>query len=482
MDPIYTAGGSGSGDMASNILGKLGKRGIFGGKIFKNISKVFGGKNTFMGRQMRNLASMSLKRSSMTNQLVKNSKFLSKVFPKMSTLNSKLPQAMAQQIGKTLQVDKLGNVTKMANPLKTASTASKAPGFFSKAKNLIPKSATSALSKAGTVATKALKVLGPVGVAADLIVGGATGYSQSQMSAEEQKAAGVKENIGAGEATLQGVLTGGAQKGSMFSESLGIEKGGAGDEALGIAGAAGRGALAGAAIGSFIPVIGTAIGGVVGGAIGGISETFKVFSDPNSSLRKWTSDLASDVGEFATNSMETLGGWASSAGETLSGWASSAGETIGGWASSAGEGISSFFSSAYDGVTSLASGAADLASEAGSYVADTLSSVGSSIANSSVGQAVGGAVDYVADSWVNPANWFAEGGIVTKPMIGGIGEAGPEAIIPLSQAGDMLGGNSNSETNKLLKELISEVRKGGDVYLDGSKVGYALALQSSKMG
>jgi len=482
MDPIYTAGGSGSGDMASNILGKLGKRGIFGGKIFKNISKVFGGKNTFMGRQMRNLASMSLKRSSMTNQLVKNSKFLSKVFPKMSTLNSKLPQAMAQQIGKTLQVDKLGNVTKMANPLKTASTASKAPGFFSKAKNLIPKSATSALSKAGTVATKALKVLGPVGVAADLIVGGATGYSQSQMSAEEQKAAGVKENIGAGEATLQGVLTGGAQKGSMFSESLGIEKGGAGDEALGIAGAAGRGALAGAAIGSFIPVIGTAIGGVVGGAIGGISETFKVFSDPNSSLRKWTSDLASDVGEFATNSMETLGGWASSAGETLSGWASSAGETIGGWASSAGEGISSFFSSAYDGVTSLASGAADLASEAGSYVADTLSSVGSSIANSSVGQAVGGAVDYVADSWVNPANWFAEGGIVTKPMIGGIGEAGPEAIIPLSQAGDMLGGNSNSETNKLLKELIYEVRKGGDVYLDGSKVGYALALQSSKMG
>ena len=88
----------------------------------------------------------------------------------------------------------------------------------------------------------------------------------------------------------------------------------------------------------------------------------------------------------------------------------------------------------------------------------------------------------VAESSWNPVNWFAEGGIVTKPMIGGIGEAGPEAIIPLSQAGDMLGGNSNSETNKLLKELISEVRKGGDVYLDGSKVGYALALQSSKMG
>ena len=523
--------GGGGGDMMSNVLGQLGKRGVFGGKIFKNISKVFGGKNTFMGRQMRNLASMSLKRSSMTNQLVKNSKFLSKVFPKMSTLNSKLPQQMAQQIGKTLQVDKLGNVTKMANPLKTASTASKAPGFFSKATNLIPKSATSALSKAGTVATKALKVLGPVGVAADLVLGGASGYSQSQMSAEEQKAAGVEEGISATKATTLGVLTGGAEKGSMFSESLGIEKGSAGDEAMGIAGAAGRGALTGAALGSFIPIIGTGIGAAVGGAIGGISETFKVFSDPDSSLRKWTSNAIDDVGnfakkaggkiydfaagglkaytgfykkagtkflDFASSSAETLGGWASSAGEKISGWASSAGETISGWASSAGEtmsgwassamdtmsgwassageGISSFFSNVSDGVSSLASGAADLASEAGAYLSD----VGSSIANSSVGKAVSSTYDSVMESDYNPINWFAEGGVVTKPMIGGVGEAGPEAIIPLSQAGDMLGGNG--EVTKLLKELISEVRKGGNVYLDGNKVGYALALQSSKMG
>jgi hypothetical protein len=493
MDPIYTVGGSGSGDMASNILGKLGKRGIFGGKIFKNISKVFGGKNTFMGRQMRNLSSMFLKRSSMTNQLVKNSNFLSKIFPKMSTLNSKLPQAMAQQIGKTLQVDKLGNVTKMANPLKTASTASKAPGFFSKAKNLIPKSATSALSKAGTVATKALKVLGPVGVAADLVLGGASGYSQSQMSAEEQKAAGVEEGISATKATTLGVLTGGAEKGSMFSESLGIEKGSAGDEAMGIAGAAGRGALTGAAIGSFIPVIGTAIGGVVGGAIGGISETFKVFSDPNSSLRKWTSDLASDVGEFATNSMETLGGWASSAGETLSGWASSAGETLSGWGSSAIESVTSFATDSFNSVKSLASGAKDVATSAYNYVKD--SSIGKGIA--SVGSAISDAASYL-----NPFSYFANGGIagggfrafanggtVSKPTVGMVGEGRyNEAIIPLpdgkSVPVQMNGGGSggNSEITSLLKELISEVKKGGNVYLDGSKVGYALALQSSKMG
>jgi len=34
---------------------------------------------------------------------------------------------------------------------------------------------------------------------------------------------------------------------------------------------------------------------------------------------------------------------------------------------------------------------------------------------------------------------FAEGGIVTKPTLGMVGEAGPEAIIPLSKMGDMGG-------------------------------------------
>ena len=35
---------------------------------------------------------------------------------------------------------------------------------------------------------------------------------------------------------------------------------------------------------------------------------------------------------------------------------------------------------------------------------------------------------------------FANGGIVTKPTLGLVGEAGPEAIIPLSQMGNMSGG------------------------------------------
>jgi hypothetical protein len=40
---------------------------------------------------------------------------------------------------------------------------------------------------------------------------------------------------------------------------------------------------------------------------------------------------------------------------------------------------------------------------------------------------------------------------------------------------------NNEEVSLLLKELITTVKEGGDVYLDGTKVGYTLALQSSKM-
>ena len=44
------------------------------------------------------------------------------------------------------------------------------------------------------------------------------------------------------------------------------------------------------------------------------------------------------------------------------------------------------------------------------------------------------------------------------------------------------GGGNNGEVVALLKELISEVRKGGDVFMDGNKVGKSLALVTSRMG
>ena len=80
---------------------------------------------------------------------------------------------------------------------------------------------------------------------------------------------------------------------------------------------------------------------------------------------------------------------------------------------------------------------------------------------------------------------LAEGGIVTVPTTALIGEGGePEAVIPLSKASSMGFGGSDEikQTNALLKELISAVKQGGDVYIDGAKAGRSLALATSRMG
>jgi hypothetical protein len=44
------------------------------------------------------------------------------------------------------------------------------------------------------------------------------------------------------------------------------------------------------------------------------------------------------------------------------------------------------------------------------------------------------------------------------------------------------GGGSMEETNTLLRQLIAAVNSGGDVFLDGNKVGQSLALSTSNMG
>lgn len=135
------------------------------------------------------------------------------------------------------------------------------------------------LAKAGSAGAKGLSIVGKAAGPIGLLAGGLVGA----MEAEE---AGFKGTGGMAAATTFGVLTGGAKRGSMLSETVGIEKGSAGDDLMGIAGAGAYGAAAGAAIGSVVPVIGTAVGAVAGGLIGVGAETIKVFTDENSKLRQ----------------------------------------------------------------------------------------------------------------------------------------------------------------------------------------------------
>jgi len=64
---------------------------------------------------------------------------------------------------------------------------------------------------------------------------------------------------------------------------------------------------------------------------------------------------------------------------------------------------------------------------------------------------------------------MAIGGIVNKPTKALVGEAGPEAVIPLDKF------------YAKLDELIAVVKQGGDVYLDATKVGTAMAVSTYKV-
>lgn len=64
---------------------------------------------------------------------------------------------------------------------------------------------------------------------------------------------------------------------------------------------------------------------------------------------------------------------------------------------------------------------------------------------------------------------MATGGIVNRATNAIVGEAGPEAVIPLN------------EFYRKFDELISVVKEGGDVYLDSTKMGRAMAVSSYKL-
>jgi len=294
---------------------------------------------------------------------------------------------------------------------------------------------TGMLGKAGSVLAKGAKVLGPLGALADIGIGAYSGAQAGSMSKEEQKAAGIRQGMGSVAGGTFGALTGGAEKGSMLSEYVGIEKGSGVDEAMGVAGSAGRGALAGAAIGSVVPVVGTAIGAAVGAIVGAGAESVKLLSDPDSQFRKTISGWGESISEFASSSGETLKGWGSSMGETFSGIFS---------------GIGSMASSAWNGLKSIGGGIMDAASSG-------LSSVGSAISSG---------VSTVGD-WLG----FAEGGIVQSPTKALIGEAGQnEAVVPLDQF--------YAKLDQLITAVNNISSGGGDVFLDGQKVGKVINMSA----
>jgi phage-related minor tail protein len=94
--------------------------------------------------------------------------------------------------------------------------------------------------------------------------------------------------------------------------------------------------------------------------------------------------------------------------------------------------IGTFFSDLWTSVKNSAFSAFD-------GIVSRVQSVISSI--NSVTSAIGKVVSTPINAISNVVKKFAEGGIVTKPTLGLVGEAGPEAIVPLNKATGMGGVN-----------------------------------------
>jgi phage-related protein len=128
-----------------------------------------------------------------------------------------------------------------------------------------------------------------------------------------------------------------------------------------------------------------------------------------------------------------------------------------------------------------------------SAVADGLKKIGAGILNLTIGlfesllnlpiKAINAMIDFVPGFGANtipkvklPRVALAEGGVVTKPTNALIGEAGPEAVVPLNSDKSM---NINTKALEAkIDRLISVIERGGVVTLDGQKVGQALVLGS----
>jgi hypothetical protein len=321
-----------------------------------------------------------------------------------------------------------------------------------KATSMMP-AVTNAGGAVGGVAKGAGALLGKLAGPLSLAVGGLTG-------AMEAESAGRTTTEGA----VYGALTGGAHKGSFASETLGLQKGGAADEMLGVAGAAGVGAMTGAAIGSVVPVVGTAIGAGVGAVIGAGAELTKVFTAEESGLRDAVTGFASSMGSTIMELPGTIGGAFESVGSYLGEGAYSIYESVSGFASNIGSTFTSGIDSVASGITSFATGAATTATSGFGGTAkenwDRMVETGPSVVGAA-GQLAGGAGDVLQGnisqgatkaalaivealgaggqglmgaakagiSAINPLNWFKEGTReIQKPGIGVLHEG--EMIIP----------------------------------------------------
>ena len=428
--------------MQTKVFNPLGKSSLGLGKVTdlfaKNIStsgynlqKTFGTNN--MSKITKNILSgfdnLSASQLKLTNKLINKGMLNADLVFKSSLKNNKTAQTILQNADdafiKRIDPKAIKTAKTTAKGTDVATDVANAANVTLKATNTSAKTSKSLLNTVKTTLKTGATTVGKVLPVLDVALGGGFGYYEATNQSDQYDPVTgektyddyVRDDMSGGEGIFYGITTGGANTGSVLSDVVGIERGTAADEALGVGTAAASGALTGAGIGAALTAwlgpgaaIGGAVGGVIGGVVGAGSELFKLFSDPNSNFRQGLNNAWEATKDFASNAGSTIAGWASSAGSAISGWASdawsgisnfasSAGETLKGWATSAGETISGWASGAKEWLSGAASSVGDFFSNAWSAAGDFFSDVGQGakdMFNSAV-DTVGNLADNVLD-------------------------------------------------------------------------------------
>jgi hypothetical protein len=181
------------------------------------------------------------------------------------------------------------------------------------------------------------------------------------------------------------------------------------------------------------------------------------------------------LGQWAASAAKTIEGWAQTSEATFKTWsqefesgfsqALNATETmVEGWATTVAQGFRTAMSSALSDIANLAGAAGSTLSNVGTSIGNWASNnkgllAGAGIAGltlatggadlvvggiAAAGDALAGIGAGLGSAALAGISKFAAGGIVTSPHLGVFGEAGPEAVIPLSQLDTMLSGGAKS--------------------------------------
>lgn len=196
-----------------------------------------------------------------------------------------------------------------------------------------------------------------------------------------------------------------------------------------------------------------------------LATKFKTgFNAAEEAIHTWSVAASEDFSSFATNADTAMSSFGTQFQNDFNQALSATETMVTTWATRVEQAFTSAMSSAMSSIASLAAAAGQTLSSVGSSVGNWASNnkgllatagiAGLTIATGGTDLVVGGiaaAGEALAGIGAGMATLaipaLASGGVVTAPQLAMIGEAGPEAVIPLNQLSTMLSGASNSTGN-----------------------------------